>query len=118
MNYTYSKVKEPERRGRVRCLGKLPRHASSNVSSKRTNSEDRLQKVKNVLGNLVVALQMRFYDDPKINVVTPTLNVSKKFSMCIIFSTGYIKIYNLISLNEYHIQQFTFVHQNYHTSIQ
>jgi len=43
--------------------------------------------------------------------VTPTLNVSKKFSMCIIFSTGYIKIYNLKSSNEYHIQQITFVHQ-------
>ena len=27
--------------------------------------------------------------------VTPTLNVSRKFSMCIIFSIGYIKIYNL-----------------------
>jgi len=31
--------------------------------------------------------------------------------MYIIFSTGYIKIYNLISSSEYHIQQFTFVHQ-------
>ena len=30
-----------------------------------------------------------------IDIVTPTLNVSRKFSMCIIFSTGYIKIYNL-----------------------
>jgi hypothetical protein len=28
------------------------------------------------------------------NFVTPTLNVSRKFSMCIIFSSGYIKIYN------------------------
>jgi len=60
MNDTYSKVKGPERRGRVRCLGKLPRHASSNVSS---------QKVESVLGNLVVLLQMRFSDDPLINAV-------------------------------------------------
>jgi len=41
--------------------------------------------------------------------VTPTLNVSTKFSMCIIFSTGYIKIYNMNTLNEYHIQQYAFV---------
>ena len=27
--------------------------------------------------------------------VIPILNVSRKFSMCIIFSTGYIKIYNI-----------------------
>ncbi|RHN66982.1 hypothetical protein MtrunA17_Chr3g0097731 [Medicago truncatula] len=69
MNDTYSKVKGPERRGRVRCLGKLPRHASSNISSQRTNSEDRLQKVESVLGNLVAVLQMRFSDDPQINAV-------------------------------------------------
>jgi len=31
--------------------------------------------------------------------------------MCIIFSTGYIKIYNLKSLNAYHTQQIMFVHQ-------
>ena len=32
--------------------------------------------------------------------VIPILNVSRKFSMCIIFSTGYIKIYNINSTNE------------------
>ena len=53
-----------------------------------------------------------------ITPVTPTLNVSRKFSMCIIFSTGYIKIYNLITSNECHIQPFKFVHQNYYTTIQ
>jgi len=41
--------------------------------------------------------------------VIPTLNVSRKFSMCIIFSTGYIKIYNINSSNEYFIQQYAFV---------
>jgi len=38
--------------------------------------------------------------------------------MCIMFSTGYIKIYNLITSNEYHIQQFMYVQQNYQTTIQ
>jgi len=37
------------------------------------------------------------------------LNVSRKFSMCIIFSIGYIKIYNINSSNEYFIQQHAFV---------
>ena len=41
--------------------------------------------------------------------VTSILNVSRKFSMCIIFSTGYIKIYNINSSNEYFIQQDAFV---------
>ena len=41
--------------------------------------------------------------------VTPILNVSRKFSMRIIFSTGYIKIYNINSTNEYFIQQNAFV---------
>jgi len=49
-------------------------------------------------------------DKNTLNVyVMPILNVSRKFSMCIIFSTGYIKIYNIKTLNEYYIQQFTFV---------
>jgi hypothetical protein len=43
------------------------------------------------------------------NVVTPTLNVSRKFSMCVKFSTGYIKIYNNKTSNEYLIQQYVFV---------
>ncbi|XP_058722770.1 uncharacterized protein LOC131594610 [Vicia villosa] len=69
-NDAYSKVKGPERRGRVRCLGKIPRHEISNVSSQRTtNSENRLQKVENLLGNIVVVLQMRFSADPQINAV-------------------------------------------------
>ena len=41
--------------------------------------------------------------------VTPILNISRKFSMCIIFSTRYIKIYNINSKNEYFIQQHAFV---------
>ena len=45
----------------------------------------------------------------KMIIVTPILNVSRKFSMCIIFSTGYIKIYNINSTNEYFIQQHAFV---------
>ncbi|KAK2448902.1 hypothetical protein QL285_008141 [Trifolium repens] len=69
MNDTYSKVKGPERRGRVRCLGRFPRHARSNVSSQPTNSEDRLQKVESLLGNLVFVLQTRFSEDPHINAV-------------------------------------------------
>jgi hypothetical protein len=68
-NDTYSKVKGRERRGRVRCLGKLPRQASSNVSSQPTNSEVRLQKVECLLGSLVSVLQMRFSEDPDINAV-------------------------------------------------
>jgi len=35
------------------------------------------------------------YNIEKLLSVTPTLNVSRKFSVCIIFSTGYIKIYNI-----------------------
>jgi len=36
------------------------------------------------------------YPNSYINIiVTPILNISRKFSMCIIFSTGYIKIYNV-----------------------
>jgi len=42
----------------------------------------------------------------QLKSVSPTLNVSSKFSMCIIFSIGYIKIYNIISPNGYNIQQF------------
>jgi hypothetical protein len=40
----------------------------------------------------------------KMNFVTPILNVSRKLSMFVIFSTGYIKIYNNKTPNEYHIQ--------------
>ena len=36
--------------------------------------------------------------------VIPILNVSRKFSMCIIFSTGYIRVYNIKTSNEYYLQ--------------
>ena len=45
-----------------------------------------------------------------LEYVTPTLNVSRKFSMYIIFSTEYIKIYNIKASNEYFTQQYMFVH--------
>ena len=50
--------------------------------------------------------------------VTPILNVSRKFSMRIIFSIGYIKIYNISSTNEYFIQQNAFIQSTiqYYTS--
>jgi hypothetical protein len=41
--------------------------------------------------------------------VTLTLNVSRKFSMCVIFSTGYINISNNKISNEYLIQKQAFV---------
>jgi len=50
----------------VCCLGTLPRHASSNISSQHTNSEDRLQKLLSVFKKFVV-LQMQFFNDPQIN---------------------------------------------------
>ena len=52
------------------------------------------------------------------DVVTLILNVSRKFYMCIIFSTGYIKIYNINSSNEYFIQQHAFIQSTiqYYTS--
>jgi len=42
----------------------------------------------------------------------------EKFSMCIIFNTGYTKIYNINSSNEYFIQQHAFVQSTiqYYTS--
>jgi len=56
--------------------------------------------------------------DSNIETVIPTLNVSRKFSMCIIFSTGYIKIYNINSSNECFIQKHVFVQSTiqYYTS--
>ncbi|KAH1247507.1 hypothetical protein GmHk_06G017401 [Glycine max] len=54
-NDIYSKVKGPEKRGRVCCLGKLPHQASSSQSSYTNN---RIQKLENLLGNLVVVLKV------------------------------------------------------------
>jgi len=51
----------------------------------------------------------KIFEKSKFNLVTPTLNVSRKFSMCIIFSIGYIKIYNTKTLIDYFIQQYVFV---------
>ena len=65
---------------------------------------------KNYIFSLYFSVTFVLFAFTLIWNVTPTLNVSRKFSMCIIFSTGYIKIYNLNTSNEYHIQQFTFVH--------
>ena len=56
-NDIYSKVKGPEKRGRVCCLGKLPHQASSSQSSYANN---RIQKLENLLGNLVVVLKVQF----------------------------------------------------------
>ncbi|KAK7285061.1 hypothetical protein RJT34_19819 [Clitoria ternatea] len=68
-NDIYAKVKGPERRGRVRCLGKLPRQASSSVTSQSSNAEIRLQKLENLFGNLVSVLQTRFSEDSQINSI-------------------------------------------------
>ena len=63
-NDIYLKVKGPEKRGRVHCLGKLPHQASSSQSSYVDNI---IQKLENSLENLVVVLKMRFTKDPQIN---------------------------------------------------
>ncbi|KAH1199083.1 hypothetical protein GmHk_18G052525 [Glycine max] len=70
-NDIYSKVKGPEKRGRVRCLGKLPHQASSSQSSYANN---RIQKLENLLGNLVVVLKVRFAEDPQINQVLEAID--------------------------------------------
>ena len=46
------------------CLGKLPHQASSFQSF---YADNRIQKLGNLLGNLVVALKVRFAKDPQIN---------------------------------------------------
>ncbi|KAL5123217.1 hypothetical protein HKD37_02G003846 [Glycine soja] len=51
-NDIYSKVK-----GRVRCLGKLPHQASSPQSS---YADNRIQKLENLIGNLVIVLKVPF----------------------------------------------------------
>ncbi|KAH1210004.1 hypothetical protein GmHk_15G044395 [Glycine max] len=70
-NDIYSKVKGPEKRGRVRCLGKLPHQASSSQSSYTNN---RIQKLENLLGNLVAVLKVRFAEDPQINQVLEAID--------------------------------------------
>ncbi|CAI8588036.1 unnamed protein product [Vicia faba] len=66
-NDIYSKVRGPEKRGSVRCLGKVPR--VSNTSSQSPNVENRVIKLENLLGNLVSVLQTRFSADQQINDV-------------------------------------------------
>ncbi|KAH1264414.1 hypothetical protein GmHk_01G000340 [Glycine max] len=70
-NDIYSKVKGPEKRGRVCCLGKLPHQASSSQSSYANN---RIQKLENLLGNLVAVLKVRFAEDPQINQVLEAID--------------------------------------------
>ncbi|KAH1221915.1 hypothetical protein GmHk_12G035224 [Glycine max] len=70
-NDIYSKVKGPEKRGRVRCLGKLPHQASSSQSSYANN---RIQKLENLLGNLVAVLKVLFAEDPQINQVLEAID--------------------------------------------
>ncbi|KAH1193352.1 hypothetical protein GmHk_19G054415 [Glycine max] len=70
-NDIYSKVKGSEKRGRVRCLGKLPHQASSSQSSYTNN---RIQKLENLLGNLVAMLKVRFEEDPQINQVLEAID--------------------------------------------
>ncbi|KAH1189178.1 hypothetical protein GmHk_20G056999 [Glycine max] len=70
-NDIYLKVKGPEKKGRVRCLGKLPHQASSSQSSYANN---RIQKLENLLGNLVVVLKVRFAEGPQINQVLEAID--------------------------------------------
>ncbi|XP_028193667.1 uncharacterized protein LOC114379240 isoform X1 [Glycine soja] len=83
-NDIYSKVKGPEKRGRVRCLGKLPHQASSSQSSYANN---RIQKLENLLGNLVAVLKVLFAEDPQINQVLEAIDqelyseVSRSFAI-------------------------------------
>ncbi|KAH1265430.1 hypothetical protein GmHk_01G001133 [Glycine max] len=56
-NDIYSKVKEPEKRGHACCLGKLSHQASSSQISYANN---RIQKLENLLENLVVVLKVQF----------------------------------------------------------
>eukprot|EP00256_Glycine_max_P066522 XP_025981117.1 uncharacterized protein LOC102666955 [Glycine max] len=70
-NDIYLKVKGHEKRGRVRCLGKLPHQASSSQSSYANN---RIQKLENLLENLVVVLKVHFAEDPQINQVLEAID--------------------------------------------
>ncbi|XP_020208835.2 uncharacterized protein LOC109793774 [Cajanus cajan] len=66
-NDIYSKVKGLEKRGHVRCLGKLPLAKSSNTVAQSSTAELRIQKLEKVLGNLVSFLQARFSRVQEIN---------------------------------------------------
>ncbi|RZC02486.1 hypothetical protein D0Y65_017567 [Glycine soja] len=70
-NDIYSKVKGPEKRGCVHCLGKLPHQANSSQSSYTNN---RIQKLENLLGNLVAVFKVRFAEDPQINQVLEAID--------------------------------------------
>jgi len=63
-NDIFSKVKGPEKRRRVRCLGKVSRHPSSS-----SNANTRVKKLESLFGNLVSILQVRFSEDPQMNEV-------------------------------------------------
>ena len=65
------KSKDMKKRGRVRCLGKLPHQASSSQSSYANN---RVQKLKNLLENFVVVLKVRFAEDPQFNQVLEAID--------------------------------------------
>ncbi|KAH1261909.1 hypothetical protein GmHk_02G004655 [Glycine max] len=66
-----AEIKGPEKRGRVHCLGKLPHQASSSQSSYANN---RIQKLENLLENLVALLKVRFVEDPQINQVLEAID--------------------------------------------
>ena len=55
----------------MHCLGKLPHQASSSQSSYTNN---RIQKLENLLGNLVAVLKVRFAEDPQINQVLEAID--------------------------------------------
>ena len=63
-NDILSKVKGPEKRGRVRCLGKVSQQPSSS-----SNANTRVKKLESLLENLVSILQVRFSEDPEMNEV-------------------------------------------------
>jgi hypothetical protein len=88
----------------IRCpYPRYHNHATSSITS--------VAKQWNFVA-LIWTLNILLWD---IRAVTPILNVPRKFSMCVILSTGYIKIYNNKSSNEYYIQQITFVLQQNNT---
>lgn len=77
-NDIYSKVKGPEKRGYVRCLGKLPPTKDSNTSSQSSIGEQRIQKLEKVLGNLLSFLQARFSGDQEIHDIIQVVNQEVK----------------------------------------
>jgi len=70
-NDIYSKVKGSEKRGHVHCLGMLPHQASSSQSS---YADNRIQKLENLLGNLVAILEVWYAEDVQINKVLEALD--------------------------------------------